>query len=129
MLGRPPEGGSAFRSIPPLTAALFALNTAFFLAMAIAGGTESPAVLVLFGAKIGPLIEAGEWWRLVSSAFLHIGPWHFLLNVYALYLLGRFVERVYGVRRSLVIYAAGAAGGGALSTLVWPPLSAGAAGA
>jgi membrane associated rhomboid family serine protease/tetratricopeptide (TPR) repeat protein len=126
MLGTAPRGA---RRIPLLTATLFAANLGFFAATWAAGGTEEPAVLALYGAKVVPLIEAGEYWRVVSSAFLHIGPVHLLLNLYALYLLGAFVERAYGIRRALAIYTAGAAAGGCASTLLSPTLSAGASGA
>jgi membrane associated rhomboid family serine protease/Flp pilus assembly protein TadD len=115
--------------VPPLTTVLLGLNLGLFLATALAGGTEEPAVLALFGAKVTALVEEGEIWRVVSAAFLHIGPLHLVLNAYALYLLGGFVERAYGFRRMLGIYAAGAAGGGVVSTLLSPAMSAGASGA
>jgi rhomboid protease GluP len=138
MLGRidpphaihPPETSPPdVRRVPPLTTALLLVNGAFFLAMTLSGGTEVPAILTLFGAKVGGLIDEGQYWRVLSSAYLHIGPVHLLVNGYALYLLGRFVERAYGPRRTLILYTAAALGGGILSTLASPVLSAGASGA
>jgi rhomboid protease GluP len=125
----PSPPGNAVRRLPPLTTALFLLNAAFFVAEALSGGSEEPAVVALFGGKVTSLIEEGELWRLLSSAYLHIGPLHFMLNAYALYLLGGFIERAYGWRRALVIYTFGALAGSAASTLASPILSAGASGA
>lgn len=118
-----------YRRVPPMTTLLLFFNLAPFIATEVAGGSTDAAVLALCGAKVGGLIEAGQWWRVVTSAFLHIGPIHLLINLYALVLLGAFIERAYGALRMLVIYAGGVVGGGVLSFLLSPHISAGASGA
>ncbi|HEY8745088.1 MAG TPA: hypothetical protein VIU62_18520, partial [Chloroflexota bacterium] len=62
------SGGAA-----PITYTLLALIGLFFAAMELSGGSTSTGVLVRFGALVTPLVLAGQWWRLVSAAFLHIG--------------------------------------------------------
>ncbi|MEP7015102.1 MAG: rhomboid family intramembrane serine protease [Verrucomicrobiota bacterium] len=50
-------------------------------------------------------------WQFVSAIFLHNGPWHFLANMTALYLLGRDVELILGQRHFFYLYLFGAIGG------------------
>jgi rhomboid protease GluP len=52
----------------------------------------------------------GEWWRLLTSAFVHFGILHLLMNLVFLYLAGRFVERMWGHFRFLMIYLSGVLG-------------------
>lgn len=68
------------------------------------GGQGQQQALVILGAKINFLIDHGQSWRLASPLFLHFGLLHILFNGYALYLLGRIVENLYGRRRFLLIY-------------------------
>jgi rhomboid protease GluP len=56
------------------------------------------------GGKINTLIEQGEVWRLITPAFLHASPIHLLFNMYALFVLGRVIEGVYGHSRFLMLY-------------------------
>ncbi len=49
-------------------------------------------LLINWGANFGPKLELGEWWRLISSVFLHAGAMHLVFNVYALYLIGMILE-------------------------------------
>jgi rhomboid protease GluP len=52
--------------------------------------------LILMGANFGPLLESGEYWRLVTATFLHIGAMHIIFNGYALHVLGHPLEELYG---------------------------------
>ncbi len=61
-------------------------------------------VLVFLGAKVNYLIAQGEYYRLVTCMFLHGGLVHLAFNMYALYSLGPFIEKVYGKVKYLVIY-------------------------
>jgi rhomboid protease GluP len=61
-------------------------------------------VLILLGAKVNDLIAGGEYFRLVSSMFLHGGLMHLGVNMYSLYAIGPMVERVYGKKKYLAIY-------------------------
>jgi rhomboid protease GluP len=87
---------------------------------------ESGALQIL-GAKYGPWIWGGQWWRLVTAGFLHGGLMHILMNSWVLFDLGAQVEEVYGTNRMIVFYFVSTVGGFFASTL-WSPraLSVGA---
>lgn len=81
-----------------------AINLFIFVLMMFAGSTTDPAVLMAFGAKQNDLIRNGEYWRLVTPMFLHIGLIHLGFNCYALWTLGPRIESLYGSARFVVIY-------------------------
>ena len=114
---------------PRATYVLLALIILVFLAMTVAGGSESIRVLILFGAKVNSLIAAGQVWRLLTSMFLHIGLVHLVFNSYALYVFGIQAERLYGSPRFLAIYLLAGLYGSLFSFAFGAELSAGASGA
>jgi membrane associated rhomboid family serine protease len=115
---------------PKATAALIAANVAIFLLQLLWGGGNPAIVLYPMGAMVRDAVIAGEWWRLVSSAFLHVAIWHVAANMYVLYLLGSFLEIILGSARFLVLYALSALGGGlAVQFFSGPGAGAGASGA
>jgi membrane associated rhomboid family serine protease len=78
----------------------------------------------------GPLVATGEWWRLVTSGFIHSGIFHLLVNMYSLYLLGGSLERIMGRGRFLLLYFCSLLAGSAGAIVVsWDVPSAGASGA
>jgi rhomboid protease GluP len=86
--------------------------------------------LVAWGANFRPVTLAGEWWRLITCCFLHIGILHLLLNMYALMYIGLLLEPYLGKLRFTAAYLlAGIAA--SLTSLWWHDLtiSAGASGA
>lgn len=86
--------------------------------------------LVFFtGMKVNDAIAAGDWWRLVSSQFVHLDMLHLLFNGYGIVVLGRFLERCYGIRRILVLYLTSGAVGAFASFVVNPSPAGGASGA
>lgn len=96
------------------TFVFLALNVFVFLLMQFAGGTENTDVLRQYGAKFNSLINAGEWWRLVTPVFIHIGWLHLLVNMYSLFSVGPYVERLYGSARFVCFWiVTGIAGVGA----------------
>ena len=113
------------------TWARLGFNIIMYLITAIASrSTEIDIlVLVLFGAKVNELIAYGEYWRLLSSAFLHADLLHILFNMYALFSLGRIVESELGALRYLIIYFISAITSGLLSYALTPNISVGASGA
>ena len=76
--------------------------------------------LALFGAKFGPFIYEGQWWRLITAGFLHGGLWHILFNSWVLFDVGAQVEEVFGTPRYLVIYFVTTVCG-YLASLWWAP--------
>jgi len=93
------------------------------------GGIDTQ-VLVRLGAKFGPLILIGEWWRLVTAVFLHASLLHIGMNLWCLFDLGPTVEALFSTTKFLVVYLVTGILGFVLS-LVWSPLgvSVGASGA
>lgn len=87
-----------------VTRALIIVNIIVFAIMALNGGTQNTENLVRFGAVFKPYIAAGQWWRLFTAAFIHIGFMHILFNMYFLYQLGPTFEMLYGSRNFLIIY-------------------------
>jgi rhomboid protease GluP len=79
-------------------------NIGIFLLMSFSGGSTNPEVLRAYGAKYNSLIEVGEWWRWITPMFLHIGTLHLLTNMYGLWMLGQYVERLYGAARFVVFW-------------------------
>ncbi|MFD1363056.1 rhomboid family intramembrane serine protease [Lentibacillus salinarum] len=115
---------------PFLTYFLLAANLLVFLLLELTGNSTSTATLIAFGAKYNPaIIENGEWWRIVTSMFLHIGLLHLIMNMLAVYYLGTLVERIYGSVRFLLIYFLAGIGGGLASFAFTTSVSAGASGA
>jgi len=99
--------------------------TAFLLA-----GPGDFGAIVRAGANVRELVGAGEPWRLVSSTFVHVGPIHLVVNMLALWALGRLMEGLFGRARMLALYGlAGLAGSIASYAASRVGVSAGASGA
>ena len=129
-----PESGEVVRISLPLATAwvtplLVALNVLVFLLQTVAGGSQDPCTLIRFGAKFNLLIRQGQYWRLVTPIFLHVGLFHLLFNQYALWILGRDVERLFGTGRFVVIYLLAGVWGNLISMVFVEAISAGASGA
>jgi membrane associated rhomboid family serine protease len=81
----------------PATAVLASLNAAIFIFMLFgAGSFGDPQTLLSWGANLGPRTTNGEWWRLVTSMFVHSGMFLLLLNMAALIQVGPILERLFG---------------------------------
>ena len=117
--------------IPVVTPALVTLCVLVFAATFLRhhSGTGANQPL-LPGANVGALTLGGQWWRLFTSIFVHLGIVHLAVNMWCLWDLGCFAERVYGrITLLLIFLSSGAAG--AMASLAWHPFSveAGASGA
>ncbi len=110
---------------PRLTYVLLVTNIAVFVAQYL---TDREMWFYL-GAKINEFIVAGEWWRLITPMFLHIGLLHIAVNSYSLFIFGPQVEAVFGYRRFLAVYLVSGAAGVVLSFALSPTPSVGASGA
>ena len=116
-----------------VTPVLLVLCLLVFIAM-VATGTSAfnPSVesLIHWGASFGPRTLNGEWWRLLSAAFVHVGVLHLLLNGFCLFQLGTIAEALLGSRRFVAVYLLSALGGSLLGLGIHPmTVSAGASGA
>lgn len=115
---------------PYVTYGIIIINIVMFLLMYVLGnGSTNVGTLITFGAHYNPLIKAGEYYRLITSAFLHIGFLHLVCNLYALYIIGPQIENFYGRLKYIIIYLFSALTGSLLSMLFETNISAGASGA
>ncbi len=115
---------------PIMTYLLIAINTVVFLAMYLLGeGSRDVSTLIEFGANYGARVRDGEYYRLLTSAFVHIGLLHFFLNNYALYVIGSQIESFLGRFKYIVVYLLSAVMGNLLSIIFSNFISAGASGA
>ena len=124
---------SSMQSAPTVTMALIAINVIAFLASGQFGLGNAAHGTEVFnkGALFGPLIHQNhEYWRLVTSGFLHVSLLHIGFNMYLLYVLGQMLEPVMGNVRFALVYAvsllAGSFGALALSPVT---VTVGASGA
>ncbi|HAT4210912.1 TPA: rhomboid family intramembrane serine protease [Clostridium perfringens] len=90
----------------------------------------NPQILYWMGAKHNnAIIFHGEYYRLVTSMFLHGGIVHLLFNMYAIYILGDFIERIYGAKKYLAIYFVSGIVASIFSLYFSPVMGVGASGA
>ena len=88
----------------PVTWILLVVNLMVWAGLELSGGSTSVPNLLRWGAKFGPAIADGEYWRLFTPMFLHIGFAHLLTNSLGLIIFGRMVERYFGSLNFLFIY-------------------------
>lgn len=101
-----------------------------FIAMYIFGnGSEDSNTLIMFGANLKYLILKGEVWRLFTCMFLHIGILHLLVNMYALFIVGKDLEGIMGKLKFTLIYLGSGIIGSLFSAVLNNSISAGASGA
>ncbi|MBA2746198.1 MAG: rhomboid family intramembrane serine protease [Flavisolibacter sp.] len=117
-----------------ITYVIIGVNVLVFLLMVLNGVSFlQPTVndLQQWGGNYKPLTTGGEWWRLITSVFVHVGVIHLLFNMYALFMIGNYLEPMLGRLRFLAAYIAA----GILASVVsiwWNEnniISAGASGA
>src|ERR1700691_2081262 len=118
-----------------LTQIILGINVAVYLAMVFANGgspfQDFPGMeLVRSGANVGPLTISGEWWRLLTSVFVHGNLLHIAFNMWCLWSLGALSESLYGRWTYGAVYLICGLGG-SLGSIVWNPqvMSVGASGA
>lgn len=120
-------------AVPTVTHIFFGINIAVFLGMALAGvSITDPTTLDLirWGANSADLTLSGDWWRLVTNTFLHIGIIHIALNMWCLWSLGAVCENLYGAWTFAAVYLISGVSG-SLTSIAYHPhvVSAGASGA
>jgi membrane associated rhomboid family serine protease len=149
--------GVGSRRVNAVTMALIAINIGVYLAELAAGGSASSGTgnwiynhgaLFASGAyvpgglaTVGPNVTVpagihlvgvahGEWWRLLSAAFLHYGPFHLAINMYSLFFAGTLLEQVIGRWRFGLLYLGSGIAGSAGALVLSPDsVTVGASGA
>ena len=117
---------------PIITYCIIALCVLAFILMYIFGnGSSDNLTLIKFGANLDILtVGLGEYFRLITCSFLHIGIFHLLFNMYALYVIGSQAESFFGKIKYLIIYLFSAVSASLLSLMFSANvISAGASGA
>jgi membrane associated rhomboid family serine protease len=128
----PRRGGgmqAARRRWGSVTLTLIALNVAMFVVTAVAAAATGSSALDNYRSPIFEqlsqwpygVILFGEWWRVFSAAFLHIGPVHLVMNMLALLIFGSELERQLGRGRFLSLYLLSALGGAVAIQLFGDP--------
>jgi membrane associated rhomboid family serine protease len=118
---------------PLLTQVLIGINVAVYVAGLASSSRNAVAGrggFIVDGGLYGPAVAAGEWWRIITSGFLHGGLLHLGMNMYLLYLLGTLLEPLLGRARFAAVYATSLLTG-SLGVLLLQPdaLTVGASGA
>jgi len=105
-----------------VTRTLIGINVGIYLLELAMGGDINGVGSKIFekGALFGPLVAQGDWWRLITTAFLHYGPIHLGFNMLFLYWIGTPVEQYLGRSRFLIVYFVSSLAGSA-GALVFAP--------
>lgn len=108
-------GGTVRRGAPVVTYTLIGINVVVYLLQQVLG----PAWWGPLGLR--PSNVAAEPWTIFTSAFLHLSLLHIAFNMYALWILGQFLEPALGRARYLTAYLVSALGGGVMVILLADP--------
>jgi membrane associated rhomboid family serine protease len=112
----------------PVTPVLVGLNIVVFVLMLFGPGT--PDHLIAWGASFGPRTTNGEWWRLVTTMFVHVSVLHLLADLAGLVAVGVVLERLVGPLAFAAVYVAAGVSSSALGLIGSPfGVSVGASGA
>ncbi len=115
-----------FNRPTPVTQVILFINVGIFLLAYLTGRTE---LTIRFG-QINELILSGEWYRMITAAFLHADPFHIFFNMYALYIFGPQIERQMGGLPFAAMYMSAALAGSAAYLVSGAPnVAIGASGA
>ncbi|MEL6164062.1 MAG: rhomboid family intramembrane serine protease, partial [Cyanobacteria bacterium J06628_3] len=106
---------------PKVTFLIIGLNLMAFALEIRLGGSTNIYTLYNLGALVPQQVLAGDWWRLLSATFLHFGWLHLIMNMLGLYLFGRFVEFVLGIKQYIFVYLA--TGIGSMLAVTWMSIS------
>jgi membrane associated rhomboid family serine protease len=107
---------------PVVVPTLIAVNAVVFVLTALQAANpvyNSNSVLFRELSLVPGFVHAGEWWRVLTAGFLHIGPIHLIVNMLALWMLGRDLEVVLGRGRFLALYLVSLLGGSAAVMLFY----------
>ena len=89
---------------PIVTYIIMAVCIILFILMELSGGSTNSQILLKYGANLDILVKNGEYYRLFTCIFLHIGIMHLICNMYSLYVIGREVESLFGKVKYIIIF-------------------------
>lgn len=99
-----------------MTFGILIVLLAVFIAEIFLGGSENTATLYKMGAMSNyTVVAGGQWWRLFTAQFVHIGVLHLVSNAVIIYYMGMYMEPLLGHFKFLVIYLLSGVGGNLLS--------------
>lgn len=110
---------------PWVTYLLLFVMIVIYLLMTVSGGSENVFNLLKFGAQSNQLVRDGQWWRLITPIFVHIGFQHILINGITLYYLGKLIEPIVGHLRYFIIFMVSGVCGNLMSFALGNGISAG----
>ena len=115
---------------PIVTYIIMAICIILFILMELSGGSTNSQILLKYGANLDVLVKNGEYYRLFTCIFLHVGIMHLLCNMYSLYIIGREVENLFGKIKYIIIFILSGIFGSIMSlAFTHNTISAGASGA
>ncbi len=115
---------------PIVTYIIMAVCIILFILMELSGGSTNSQILLKYGANLDILVKNGEYYRLFTCIFLHIGIMHLICNMYSLYVIGREVESLFGKVKYIIIFILSGIFGSIMSiAFTHNTISAGASGA
>ena len=119
--------GGVMSRATPATRVLIGVNVAFFVfemvlaAGMVMGGGVATSTLVSLGALVPARVALDhEYWRLLTSMFLHANLFHILFNMWALWVVGSFLERIMGTLRFVLLYFVAGLSGSVLVLVAGP---------
>ncbi|CAM5206681.1 Rhomboid protease GluP OS=Ureibacillus acetophenoni OX=614649 GN=SAMN05877842_111142 PE=3 SV=1 [Ureibacillus acetophenoni] len=122
------ENFKQFIKFYPVVSFIIAINLIIYI---LTIPSEMRELLFTYGMSVNLLISNGEWWRVVTSTFLHADFFHVLFNMFSLFLFGPELEKIAGKARFLTIYLLAGIFGNVFTYLTQDPFyaSVGASGA
>ena len=112
------ETGAENQYLTPVNMIMVLINVIVYIVLEIMGDTTNALFMLAHGAMYpAAVLEGGQYYRLLTSSFIHFGLPHLINNMIMLICLGSYVERVFGKIRYLILYLACAAGSSYISML------------
>lgn len=113
-----------------VTFTFLAIMVVYFIFMTVNGGTTDIQTLIKYGAMFPPLVsEYNQYYRFITSIFIHIGIMHIFFNGYALYVFGPQIEKLMGPKKYFLFFILTGIGGNVATYIFnFVSVSAGASG-
>ncbi len=111
-----PEQQEDYQYITPVNITCAVICVVVYIVLEIMGNTQSASFMAEHGALYVPaILYGGQWYRLLTAAFIHFGLPHLINNLLLLVAMGSYLERIYGHVRFAILYVVCAVGANAVS--------------